>query len=87
MAGVTTKARSFRAKLSRVLTQAFPGAAVQLDQSKPLGKFSGLVVWDGFGGLEQVDRQARLWKRLRAELSKEEQLKITAILTMTPAER
>ena len=51
------------------------------------GKVSGFVVWKDFEGMDQVDRQGRVWDVLRAELSPDEQLRITAILTMTPAER
>lgn len=73
--------------LARVLSESFPEAKVKIDRSKPSEKFGGLVVWKGFEGTDQVDRQGRLWKVLRQNLSRDEQLKITAILTMTPAER
>lgn len=74
-----------RRKLFRVLKAEFPKADISLDQ--PGTKVSGLIVWQGFEGLEQVDRQSRLWKTLRSSLSRDEQLKISAILTMAPVER
>lgn len=55
--------------------------------AKLLEKFSGLVVWKGFEGLDQVDRQRQVWKVLRSQLSRDEQVRITAVLTLTPAER
>ena len=81
------KNHSFRNKVSQLLVRSFPDARISIDEAKPSKKLSGIVVWPGFDGLEQVDRQSRLWKVLRSKLSPEEQLKITAILTMTPAER
>ena len=74
-------------KIARVLSENFPEAKVTIDRSRPSDKFGGLVVWKGFEGSDQVDRQGRLWKVLRQTLSRDEQLKITAILTMTPTER
>jgi acid stress-induced BolA-like protein IbaG/YrbA len=78
---------SLNLKLRRVISESFPDAKVKIDRSKPADKFGGLVVWKGFEGADQVARQERLWKILRDQLSRDEQLKITAILTMTPAER
>jgi hypothetical protein len=78
---------SFKRKLSKLVGGQFPGAKVSLDQAKPAEKVGGMIVWDGFEGMEQVDRQNRLWKVLRANLSRDEQLMITAILTMSPSER
>jgi hypothetical protein len=84
---MATVITDLRAKLRRILAQAFPNARVQLDHSKASDKYSGMMLWDGFDGQDQVDRQTRLWEVLRARLSPEEQQRVTAILTLTPAER
>jgi hypothetical protein len=78
---------SFKRKLSKLLGRHFPSAKISLDQAKPAEKIGGMIIWDGFEGMDQVDRQNRLWKALRANLSPEEQLMITAILTMSATER
>jgi acid stress-induced BolA-like protein IbaG/YrbA len=85
MAGITRNGSGLRKKISKVLRQKFPDARVSLDQ--PGERVSGMMVWKGFEGLEQLDRQDRVWKVLRAKLSRDEQLRIAAILTMTPLER
>jgi hypothetical protein len=83
----TVKKARLKGKIQALLTQNFPNARLMLDESKPLNKVSGMLIWGGFDGMEQIDRQSKLWRVLRSNLSPDEQLKITAILTMTPAER
>jgi len=73
-----------RQKIRRVLKQEFPKADITID--RPGSKVTGLIVWQGFDGLEQIDRQSHLWKILRSRLSPDEQFKIAAILTMAPVE-
>jgi len=84
---MATVAEPLPRKLKRVLAERFPRARIVLERTTPLNKYSGIITWDGFDGLDQVDRQTALWKVLRANLDKDEQLKITAILTMTSSER
>jgi len=55
-------------------------------EPRPPRKVGGFLIWDGFSGLEQIERQNRLWGVLRERLSRDDQLRITAILTATPAE-
>lgn len=84
---MATLTESFARRLTRVLREAFPGATVRLDKVSSSDKVSGFLVWNGFGGVDQIDRQSRLWQILRARLSAEEQMKISAVLTLTPSER
>lgn len=78
---------SLSKRVGRILAEQFPGAKVTIERAKPAEKIGGIIVWKGFDGLDQVDRQSRLWSALRSQLSSDEQRKITAILTMAPAER
>ena len=78
---------AFAKKVKDVLVAEFPNATVALEAAKPSKKIGGLMVWEGFKGIEQIKRQTRLWKVLRHRLTPEEQLRITAILTVTPQER
>lgn len=72
-------------RLTDLLKRHFPGAEISLDPTYA-PKVGGLVVWQGFDDVEQIVRQHQLWDVIRANLSAEEQLRITAILTMTPTE-
>ena len=84
---MATVVADLRSKLRRVLAQSFPKARLQIDHSRSVDKYSGMILWDGFEGQDQVDRQSRLWEAIRARLSAEEQQRISAILTLTPTER
>ncbi len=52
----------------------------------PEGKVGGFVVSESFCGKSQIERQDMLWDRLDEILDEEKDLKIIALLTMTPAE-
>ncbi len=52
----------------------------------PEGRVGGFVVSDSFYGKSQIERQDMLWDRLDEILDEEKNLKIIALLTMTPAE-
>lgn len=72
-------------RLTYLLRQNFPGAEISFDPVYA-PKLGGLIVWQGFDNLEQLARQHQLWSVLRAHLVPDEQLRVTAILTMTPTE-
>ncbi len=50
------------------------------------GRVGGFVVSKSFSGKSQIERQDMLWDKLDEILDEEKQLKIIALLTMTPAE-
>jgi len=75
----------FIQKLNTLLIANFPGAELELELAGPR-RVGGLMVWDGFIGQEQIDRQKALWQVIRSSLSPEEQLRVSAVLTMTPEE-
>jgi len=74
------------AKVKDILAKEFADATVELEQAHPAKKLAGSVVWSGFEGMEQIERQDCLWKALEKGMVKDEQLQITLILTLTPRE-
>ena len=64
----------------------FPGAQVSFDAGRQGAKLSGILAWTGFDGLEPIDRQGVLWRAIRTHFNREDQLGISSIITLTPAE-
>ena len=75
-----------KSALEEWLPQQLPGARVEIDPLRRGFKISGIVIWQGFDGLEPIDRQQILWAKLRAHFSREDQLRIAILITFTPAE-
>lgn len=73
-------------KLKQLFESQFSGATADLEVVKPLKKVGGFLVWEGFEGIEQIDRQRQLRHAVRDGLTPEEQARLTTILTVTPAE-
>ncbi|HEV8605901.1 MAG TPA: hypothetical protein VGQ99_11070 [Tepidisphaeraceae bacterium] len=73
-------------KVRTILREAFPSAEIAIDRPESDSKIGGVVIWKGFSGKDELSRQLRLWKELRAKLSIDEQAQVTAILTFTPKE-
>jgi acid stress-induced BolA-like protein IbaG/YrbA len=73
-------------KVERVLKDAFRGARPELEQGKPSDKIGGFLIWEGFSGIEQIDRQRALSKALKEGLGKQDLNRITTILAATPEE-
>jgi hypothetical protein len=76
----------FIQQLTEILKEEFPGSNPELKHASPLQKVGGYLIWNGFDGMEQIDRQRRLGAAIRKRLSISEQVKITTILTLTPEE-
>jgi acid stress-induced BolA-like protein IbaG/YrbA len=74
-------------QLRNLLEAEFPEAKVELERASPAEKVGGLLIWSGFDGMEQIERQQRLADVIRSKLSRDDQIRITAILTVTPDER
>ena len=75
-----------KAVLEDWLPQQLLGARVEIDPLRRGYKISGIVIWQGFDGLEPIDRYTLLWKHLRAHLNRKDQARISMIITLTPAE-
>ncbi|MDQ2686653.1 MAG: hypothetical protein M3Y28_02175 [Armatimonadota bacterium] len=76
----------FVQKVNAVLEDAFPEVEVMLAVRKGLRKVGGLLIWTGFAGKSQLERQAEVWEVLRTALSSDEQLNLGTILTVSPQE-
>jgi len=73
-------------KVNAILEEQFPGIQVAIATRKGVRRATGFVVWSGFAGKSQIDRQRLLWNTLEAHLTRDEQLNLGTILTMTPQE-
>lgn len=72
-------------KLSDLLRSRFPQCEIELEYRGD-GRVSGFLIWEGFAGSEHIERQRMVWNLIRKELPQEEQVKIVAVLTLTPEE-
>ncbi len=72
-------------RVKKSLEERFPGAAIKVDSSPYSEKVSGYLVWDGFDGMEQIDRQERVIEWLDQRLGAEAKL-ISVILTYSTNE-
>ncbi len=75
----------FAKHVAHLLEQQYPDAQVDVDFAYGAEKLSGYIVWSGFDGLEQIDRQRLIANRLRTLLGRDAQ-RISTILTYTPHE-
>ena len=73
-------------KVEHLLERAFRGATTELEVVRPGGKIGGFLIWSGFGGIEQIDRQRELARVLHEKLRADDLSRVTTILTMTPEE-
>lgn len=74
-------------RLRSLLEAEFPSAKAELEQASPAEKVGGFLIWGGFDGMEQIERQQRLSDVISSKLTRDDQVRITAILTITPNER
>lgn len=73
-------------KVIRVLRQRFGDVRDALEQIESTGRVTGVVIAGAFDGLEDDERQTRLWKALEADLTPQEQADVGPIAVLTPAE-
>jgi len=76
---------AFLKKLTARLRQHFEGCEIEWERAAE-NRFGGVMIWEGFVGMEQIKRQRILWRTLDKELSSQERPKIAVLLTMTPEE-
>lgn len=78
----------FMRRVKTVLYDEFPEAdALKFELEKDGRRISGYVVSKDFDGMEDADRQDRVWDVLESNLSVEEQSRILSVLAYTPGER
>lgn len=75
-----------KSALETWLPDQLPGLRLDFNPLRRGSKLSGVVVWQGFDGLEPIDRQNLLWSKLQTHFSREDQLRISLLITLTPAE-
>jgi acid stress-induced BolA-like protein IbaG/YrbA len=68
-----------------LLNQHFPDATFEFEKAGTR-RVGGLLIWQGFSGWQQIERQRQVWQVLRANLPADEQLQVASILTLTPDE-
>ena len=72
-------------KLEKALVARFKGAEVQLRRTKDQ-RVRGSLLWAGFEGLPQIDRQLELRRIIDDTLPESQRQEISMILTLTPDE-
>lgn len=73
-------------KVNAILAEQFPGMEVAIGTRKGVKRATGFIIWSGFAGKSQIDRQTLLWNTIEARLTRDEHLSLGTILTMTPQE-
>ncbi len=73
-------------KLRQLLQENLKGADARIDPPSPTGRIGGTVIWDGFEGMDQLDRQNSIWKIIDDNMDQEERRGILLLLTLTPQE-
>ena len=73
------------ARVNAILIQEFPGSQVDVGKFYGAERVSGEIVWDGFEGLDHLDRQKRVHEALRRGLGAEA-IGVSTILAYTPHE-
>ena len=71
-------------KLRNILETEFDNINIDVEEM-PNGRFSGSVVWAGFAGMDDIDRQNKIRNVLKRDLGPEVQL-VGVLLTYTPDE-
>jgi acid stress-induced BolA-like protein IbaG/YrbA len=75
----------FMQRLTDLLRQQFANCELEIEPVGS-GRIGGFLIWDGFTGREQIDRQREVWRVIRSSLDAHEQRRVSAILTLTPEE-
>ena len=73
-------------ELKAALLNQFKGSVVELRYFRPGRSFGGSIVWPGFEGMDQLDRQRALRKVVNATLDEEGRSRASLIITMIPEE-
>ncbi len=76
---------SFEEKIMAIMAEHFQPTVLELEQHDEF-RIHGVVASAKFENQGHLDRQIRIWKVLRKNLTKAEQKKILGFLAYTPAE-
>ncbi len=72
--------------IKNALLAAFPGMQVQFDPYPGYGKLHGTLIWEGFQGRLQLDRQHQVWDVLQPKLTDDQRYATGFLVMATPAE-
>ena len=72
--------------ITKVLSDALPGAEVGFDPYPGFGKLHPVIIWDGFEDKPFLERQHNVWDLLRPKLSEEQRLATGFLLLASHAE-
>jgi hypothetical protein len=87
MAGRSRRGREeFKHRVEQLVHQNYPGSSLQWDDDPLLAKPAGTLIWDGFRGRSQLDRQRELGSYLRSQLG-EDKVLLGVIFAFTPDEQ
>lgn len=77
---------ALKTKLRKALIARFPSAEISMKNPTAVGKLGATVIWDGFVGMDQIERHRAIREAVTGGLSLEERVKLSAIFGMTPDE-
>ena len=72
--------------VKRALRSNFRGAEIHLKRLSAGRRVGGSLIWDGFKGKPQIDRQTKLRRVIERALPPDQQVEVSFILTLTPDE-
>ena len=73
-------------KLKKILAERFKGSEVEIDTYPESDRIGATVVWKGFVGKDQIDRQRLARRAVEKAFPEAQTRKIGLIITFTPDE-
>ena len=72
-------------EVQNLINTGFPSAKAEFDDN-PTDRITGTLIWKGFVGYSQIERQKMFRERIRNKLPPELELHVGFIMTLTPSE-
>jgi acid stress-induced BolA-like protein IbaG/YrbA len=77
----------FIGQLKNVLQAEFPSAQeIILEPASDGERVKGMIISEGFSGMDDADRQDHVWDILEEKLTQTEQRRVLSLIAYTPAE-
>lgn len=73
-------------EIEDIFRRELPGSEPALEAFAASTKVGGYLVWNGFSGKEQTERQSSVRRVMRQHLSPEDLVRVSLVLTLTPNE-
>lgn len=73
-------------RVAKAISDAMPGSKFLPDEPRYGPNVTGLLVWDGFCDMEQIERQRHLSRAIKERLAPEDDSRVGVILTFAPDE-